>query len=122
MRTRMCNGEDEETLLEAVRETANVEQSTKSHFVPAAATFREDESFKQLSERLKAAGDTELLDDDKKDVIPTQQATIKITPNDDQRPKVKEEKKDDSAIEANCHIVSNGDSTQDIDNQSEIVI
>ena len=126
MRTRLCNGEDEEKLLEAVRETANIEQSTKSDFVPA---------FKQLSERMKAAGDTELLDDAKKNVIegrelcdtqlPTQQTIIKIIPNNDQRPlngKVKEEKKDDSAIEVNGYIVSNGDSTQDIDNKSAIVL
>ncbi len=90
MRTRLWNGEDEEKLLEAVRETANVKQSTQTDFV------REAESVEQLSDRLKAAGDEELLNDEKED---------------------QEEKKDDVAVEGNGGIYVNGESVQKIDNE-----
>ena len=68
MRTRLCNGEDEEKLLEAVKETANIEQLTQT-------IVREAESFKQLSERLKAAGDEELLNDEKEDRVEGKEAS-----------------------------------------------
>ena len=101
MRTRLCNGEDEEKLLETVKETANVEQSTQT-------IVREAESFKQLSERLKAAGDEELLNDEIEDRAEGKEAS--------------EEKKDDTEFEANGYKVINRDSVQEIDNNDTILI
>lgn len=70
MRTRLCSAADEEQLLQTVKDTAAVKTASKSiktEGVQTTGVFGVDESTKYLRDRLKDAGDDELLHEDKKD-------------------------------------------------------
>jgi hypothetical protein len=70
MRTRLCNAADEDQLLQTVKCTAAVKTASKSIITEGVQTtgiFEVDESTKYLRDRLKDAGDDELLHEDKKD-------------------------------------------------------
>eukprot|EP00534_Pseudo-nitzschia_fraudulenta_P003070 CAMPEP_0201128756 /NCGR_PEP_ID=MMETSP0850-20130426/34669_1 /ASSEMBLY_ACC=CAM_ASM_000622 /TAXON_ID=183588 /ORGANISM="Pseudo-nitzschia fraudulenta, Strain WWA7" /LENGTH=305 /DNA_ID=CAMNT_0047398033 /DNA_START=511 /DNA_END=1428 /DNA_ORIENTATION=+ len=70
MRTRLCNATDEEKLLEAVKCTAETEsKSSSGNLETSSEVFQVEESTKYLRDRLKEAGDDELLNEDKKDDI-----------------------------------------------------
>lgn len=69
MRTRLCNAADEEQLLQTVKDTAAVKTASKSiktEGIQTTGIFGVDESTKYLRDRLKDAGDDELLHEDKK--------------------------------------------------------
>ena len=69
MRTRLCNAEDEEKLLNTVKCTAIPEKISDSATAEGfqADVLEIEESTKTLCDRLKNAGDMELLNEEKKD-------------------------------------------------------
>jgi len=72
MRTRLCNATDEENLLRSVQDTA-VAITSKPTITGGnqkeANVFEVEDATKYLRERLKYAGDEELLRADKKDSV-----------------------------------------------------
>jgi hypothetical protein len=119
MRSRLCNAEDEEKLLEKVQDVAIVEdpsKTTSSDGVHAAGVFEVDESTKHLRDRLKYAGDDELLNEDMKDdtevmlnelsVVKKEDVEVKHDdnlPSDDTKGCEEIKKKNSTAKENNGH-------------------
>ena len=68
MRTRLCNAADEAKLLDSVKSTAIKETDVKTienELGEKNDTYKIEESTNHLSDRLKDAGDNELLEEDK---------------------------------------------------------
>jgi len=99
MRTRLCNAEDEEKLLQKVQDVATVEDPSKSSLsegVHVAGVFEVDESTKHLRDRLKYAGDDELLNEDVTEVKDDDDPKLQDEGDKDQLPD--EVKKEDTEV------------------------
>ena len=96
MRTRLCNAADEEKLLQTVKDTAIIKSAIASDGVPTAGTSEIDEPTKHLYDRLKDAGDEELLNEEEKEKVnedengnaqlSNEQMKDQTIPNGDERP------------------------------------
>jgi len=92
MRTRLCNAADEEKMLQTVKDTAAAKtalKATATEGVQIAAVSEVDESTKHLLDRLKCAGDEELLNEDKKDDLKVEEDDNEKLPNDDKKDEAK---------------------------------
>jgi hypothetical protein len=95
MRTRLCNAVDEEKSLQAVRDTAAFQSALESNDgVHTTRKFEVEESTRHLRDRLKCAGDDELLNDDKKDDFEVKGDSGKLS-NDDKKDEIKANEGDD---------------------------